>query len=286
MNTTILRFEKHKHFANIRQAGAHQHRHHANTLNADKCRSNRNRIFIGSSNLVSDVKNRLKILQKKTRKNAVLAVDGVLTLSPALFRQGNREDQYQTLKKFAIASKRWLIQTFGENVVNAVLHLDETSPHVHFTVVPIERTLSGEYKLNARNMFNKQTLHDFQRNYFELMQQCFPELVPPKYREKATHTTLRAFYAGLNRLDGKITDFIETEFNQQKDKLRVEAETLIRQHIEEWLEQRFVNMPDDKIDSWVASVQKNLGWELDVLVDQPTFKPSLNETIKTKIILN
>ncbi|BBC41571.1 hypothetical protein FA893_04225 [Photobacterium damselae subsp. piscicida] len=91
----------------------------------------------------------------------MLAVDGVLTLSPALFRQGNREEQYQTLKKFAVASKRWLIQTYGENVVNAVLHLDETSPYVHFTVVPVERTLSGEYKLNARDMFNKQTLHDF-----------------------------------------------------------------------------------------------------------------------------
>ncbi|EIY8042896.1 plasmid recombination protein [Vibrio vulnificus] len=286
MNTTILRFEKHKHFANIKQAGAHQHRHHANTLNADKCRTSRNRIFIGSSNLVSDVKNRLKHLSKPPRKNAVLAVDGVLTLSPALFRQGNREEQYQIIKKFAIASKRWLIQTFGENLVNAVLHLDETSPHVHFTVVPIEHALSGEYKLNARDMFNKQTLHDFQRHYFELMQQCFPELVPPKYREKATHTTLQAFYAGLNRLDGKITDFIETEFNQQKDKFRVEAEMLIRQYIEEWLEHRFVNMPEDKINSWVASVQKSLEWELDGLVEHSTFKPSLNETIKTKIILN
>ncbi|BBC41572.1 hypothetical protein FA893_04230 [Photobacterium damselae subsp. piscicida] len=63
-------------------------------------------------------------------------------------------------------------------------------------------------------------------------------------------------------------------------------ETLIRQHIDEWLEQKFVNMQDDKIDSWVAFVQNNLDWELDGLLEQPTFKPSLNETIKTKIILN
>lgn len=33
---------------------------------------------------------------------------------------------------------QWLYHTFGkENIVSAVLHMDEHSPHIHATVVPI-----------------------------------------------------------------------------------------------------------------------------------------------------
>lgn len=35
-------------------------------------------------------------------------------------------------------SMRWLYKTFGqENIVSAVLHMDETTPHIHATIVPI-----------------------------------------------------------------------------------------------------------------------------------------------------
>ncbi|MDE1294735.1 MobV family relaxase [Vibrio aestuarianus] len=155
MTTTILRFEKHKHFVNIRQAGAHQHRHHKETKNADNLRTHLNRTFIGSSNLVSDVKTRLDTLTKQPRKNSVLAMDGILSLSPEVFIDGTKEDQYRALRTFALASKAWLVNTFGDNVVNAVLHRDESSPHVHFTVVPIQENDLGQSKLNARDLFNK-----------------------------------------------------------------------------------------------------------------------------------
>ncbi|CDU09291.1 hypothetical protein VDIAB_270098 [Vibrio diabolicus] len=163
-------------------------------------------------------------------------MDGVLALSPELFVGGTQEERHQTLKNFAIASKRWLISTFGNNVVNAVLHRDETSPHIHFTVVPVQTTALGESKLNARDMFNKETLHDFQRNYFESMHQYFPSLIPPKYREKATHTTLKEFYSGINRLEGKMDSHLNAEFEKQKECLQEEMAKTIQQHIEQWLE--------------------------------------------------
>jgi hypothetical protein len=35
-------------------------------------------------------------------------------------------------------SMQWLHKTFGkENTVSAVLHMDETTPHIHATIVPI-----------------------------------------------------------------------------------------------------------------------------------------------------
>ncbi|EPJ2748364.1 MULTISPECIES: MobV family relaxase [Vibrio] len=280
MKTTILRFEKHKNFVNMRQAGAHQHRHHAFTPNADKCREHLNRTFIGSSNLVADVKKRLEVVSKKPRKNAVLAMDGVLTLSPSLFHTGTHKEQVATLKKFVVASKRWLITTFGSNVVNAVLHRDETSPHIHFTVVPAQQTPSGGYKLNARDMFNKETLHDFQRNYFESMKCHFPDLLPPKYKEKTTHKKLKEFYVGINQIEGIIGDFIDSEFHKQKSEICENMKESIEQHLEDWLMKIFSDVPENEKEEWVESIKEELEKKLEKLkVSSRVFN---NSSVKIK----
>ncbi|MGS0673957.1 MobV family relaxase [Shewanella sp. 125m-1] len=286
MSTTILRFQKHKHFANIRNAGAHQYRHHALTPNAEKSRVQLNRTLIGSSNLVNDVKKRLGILTKQPRKNAVLAMDGVLTLSPDLFNTGTKEDQLQTLKNFAIASKRWLISTFGDNLVNAVLHRDETSPHIHFTIVPIQYSISGESKLNARDMFNKKTLHDFQRNYFETMHHHFANLLPPNYKAKATHTTLKEFYACINQLDGKMELFFDSELARQKYQLQDKLHESIQQHIEQWLTQIFIAAPDSEREEWIESIKQELERKLDELITMPKLSMQLKTKAKQKFTLN
>lgn len=267
MTTTILRFEKHKHFVNIRQAGAHQHRHHKETKNADNLRTHLNRTFIGSSNLVSDVKTRLDTLTKQPRKNSVLAMDGILTLSPELFIGGTKEEQYRALRTFALASKAWLVNTFGDNVVNAVLHRDETSPHVHFTVVPIQENELGQSKLNARDLFNKKTLHDFQRNFFDYMHKYFPSLQPPKYNEKATHTTLKEFYTGINELELNMESYFCSEFKQQREDLQEELAGSIRKNIDKWLEEMFFDIGDSEKEIWIEEIKEELERKLKSSID-------------------
>ena len=267
MTTTILRFEKHKNFVNIRQAGAHQHRHHKVTKNADNLRTHLNRTFIGSSNLVSDIKKRLDILTKQPRKNSVLAMDGILTLSPEVFIGGTKEEQYRALRTFALASKAWLVNTFGDNVVNAVLHRDETSPHVHFTVVPIQKNELGQSKLNARDLFNKKTLHDFQRNFFDYMHKYFPSLQPPKYNEKSTHTTLKEFYTGINELELNMEDYFCSEFKQQREDLQEELAGSIRKNIDKWLEEMFFDIGDSEKETWIEEIKEELERKLKSSID-------------------
>ncbi len=286
MTTTILRFEKHKHFVNIRHAGAHQHRHHKLTPNVDKSRSHLNRAFIGSSNLVEDVKKRLNILTKPPRRNSVLAMDGLLTLSPEVFMGVTKEEQYKTLKTFALASREWLVNTFGDNVVNAVLHRDETSPHIHFTIVPIQRNELGESKLNARDLFNKKTLHEFQRGFFEFMYQYFPSLTHPKYKEKATHTTLKEFYSGINRFEGKMDSHLSAEFEQQKECLQKEMTKTIQKHIEQWLEKLFIYLDDSEKDFWIKSIRTEFEQNIDKIITMQRFYPKLHNNIKKKITIN
>ncbi len=267
MTTTILRFEKHKNFVNIRQAGAHQHRHHKVTKNADNLRTHLNKTFIGSSNLASDIKKRLNFLTKQPRKNSVLAMDGILTLSPEVFINGTKEEQYRALRTFALASKAWLVNTFGNNVVNAVLHRDETSPHIHFTVVPIQENDLGQSKLNARDLFNKKTLHDFQRNFFDYMHQYFPSLQPPKYNEKATHTTLKEFYAGINELELNMESYFDSEFKQQRENLQEELAGSIRKNIEKWLEEMLFDIGESEKEIWIEEIKEELERKLKSSID-------------------
>ena len=45
------------------------------------------------------------------------------------------------LDKWIDANLKWLRETFGsENLVSCVLHMDEKTPHLHATVVPIVTT--------------------------------------------------------------------------------------------------------------------------------------------------
>ena len=49
----------------------------------------------------------------------------------------------------------WLHKTFGaDNVVSAVLHMDEETPHIHATIVPIVQTERKKQKGGVRDVDN------------------------------------------------------------------------------------------------------------------------------------
>lgn len=75
---------------------------------------------------------------KKTRKikaDAVIALCFVCTSDEESMKRIEAEDR---LEEWIDATLDWFRKEFGtENVVSAVLHMDETTPHLHITVVPI-----------------------------------------------------------------------------------------------------------------------------------------------------
>ena len=77
-------------------------------------------------------------VSKKTRKikdSAVIALCFVCTSDEETMKKLEAEGKLDDWIKRTIA---WFQKEFGkENVVSAVLHMDETSPHLHITVVPI-----------------------------------------------------------------------------------------------------------------------------------------------------
>jgi len=127
----ILRTAKLKTYGNIGGAGAHNNRTRE-TPNADP--GIQNVKLRGSNDLVSDVKARLGVLSKPPRKNAVLAVETLLTASPEFFK-GKTDAEILAWAEYSLESMKLF---WGEeNVVAADLHLDESTPHIHVVSVPI-----------------------------------------------------------------------------------------------------------------------------------------------------
>lgn len=80
---------------------------------------------------------------KKLRPGQNTALEIILTGSPETLNSLDKKG----LEKWEKESMKWAEKTWGkENIVAAVLHLDEKTPHIHLIVVPIVQGLSRRSK--------------------------------------------------------------------------------------------------------------------------------------------
>lgn len=99
---------------------------------------------------------------KKIRKDAVRLCDIVITSDPKFF-DGLTDEE---LKKFFKESCKFLVDRYGKgNIVYSIVHLDETTPHMHFGLVPV--TQDG--RLAAKDIFNRQELRQLQTDYHKFI---------------------------------------------------------------------------------------------------------------------
>ena len=157
--------------------------------NADKTRTHLNRELIsfptGVHNRTEAVQYRIGHagLHRKVGKNQTKAVRIILTGS---HEQMMKIVQSGRLDKWTSANLKWLRDTFGEdNVVSCVLHMDEKTPHLHATVVPIvtgerkRKSREGEKKyrtqtgprLSADDVMGRARLSIYQNTYAEAMRE-------------------------------------------------------------------------------------------------------------------
>src|SRR5699024_5359097 len=101
--------------------------------------------------------------KRKIRNDAVRHVDGIITSDSEFFDGLNQE---QT-KKYFQDSLEFLEKEYGkENMLYATVHMDESTPHMHFGVVP----LTEDGRLSAKEVVgNKKALTDLQDRYNQFM---------------------------------------------------------------------------------------------------------------------
>lgn len=191
----IMRHEKIKSWAALSAMAGH-HTRTRPTPNADPATPNR--WLVGEAcDTCQAVRSRIGT--RKVRSNAVLAIEVVLTATPDFFRPGFPDSaglyDSDRLAAFERQAMDWLRRTFGaENLVSAIVHLDESTPHIHAVVVPIDpdtdrlsasRWLDGKKKLSA-------------------LQDSFADACRPLGLSRglkgsqATHTRVSAFYGAVN----------------------------------------------------------------------------------------
>lgn len=167
MPYAVLNFDKCK-SSQIGSIDHHNNRRHT-PPNVDPSRLHLNEALVGEGRPIQDlVKNHLdknysatttrktkegiKQVPLKIRKDATVAVNIVLSASPEYFRPDNPakvgEYDQEQLEPWISANLKYLKKEYGENLVSATLHLDEDTPHIHATVVPLK-----EGRLVGKKMF-------------------------------------------------------------------------------------------------------------------------------------
>ncbi len=117
-----------------------------------------------------------------------------MTASPEYFGEGSAREQARRLADWRDASMAWLRETYGrDNVVAAVLHRDELTPHIQALVIPID----DHGRLNARGFIGGERgrLSALQDNYHEAVGRL--GLERGVRGSVAEHQTVREFYAAL-----------------------------------------------------------------------------------------
>lgn len=216
MSFAILRVEKIKTQGAIASIGKHNERERE-TPNADYNITPENKTLVGDDSLSYLEAWQEKTKDLKIRSNAVLALEVVLTYSPEAKIQ-----QSQNFEAWQAKNIQFLKDTFGEdNILKAKLHIDETTPHIHAVIVPID----DKGKLNARAFTGgREKLRDMQTSYAEYMQDF--KLNRGIENSRAEHIPLKKFYGAMQ--DNKITQEITAEEVQPK----IIKKTFLSTHIE------------------------------------------------------
>ncbi len=187
----VLRVAKLKTMGEIGQLGKHNERTRE-TRNADEARLGDNVRLVGTGDWCADAQARLDDAPI-IRSNAVLAMEHVMTASREFYQQGTPTEQAARLDEWTARSMAWLRETYGDkNVVAAVLHRDEQTPHIQALVVPIDE----RGRLNAHAYTGGRAL-------LARMQDSYAAAVRDLGLERgvkgsvADHQTVKAFYAKI-----------------------------------------------------------------------------------------
>ena len=167
----ILRFAKHK-GGSARALEAHHERQkeqYASNPDVDTDRSKYNfHIVRPQGSYKQEVDGRIAKAGCRTRKDSTRFVDTLITASHDFFK-GKKPNE---IKAYFTHAAEFLMERVGkQNVVSAVVHMDEKTPHMHLTFVP----LTEDNRLSAKEILgNRADLSRWQDEFHAHMVKKWP----------------------------------------------------------------------------------------------------------------
>ena len=201
--------------------------------NADRTRTHLNRELVqfpeGVRNRTQAIAQRIETagIRRKVSANQVKAIRILLTGSNKDMKQMEAEGR---IEDWCNDSLKWIRETYGEqNLVSAVLHMDEKTPHIHATVIPIvtgERRKAGQEEQNGKKKYRKKNPQD--------VRLCADDVMARHRLKHYQDTYAQAMNKyGLQRgVDGSLARHISTmqyykQLVEQQDSLQENIENLL-----------------------------------------------------------
>ena len=201
--------------------------------NADRTRTHLNRELVqfpeGVRNRTQAIAHRIETagIRRKVSANQVKAIRILLTGSNKDMKQMEAEGR---IEDWCNDSLKWIRETYGEqNLVSTVLHMDEKTPHIHATVIPIvtgERRKAGQEEQNGKKKYRKKNPQD--------VRLCADDVMARHRLKHYQDTYAQAMNKyGLQRgVDGSLAKHISTmqyykQLVEQQDSLQENIENLL-----------------------------------------------------------
>lgn len=169
---------------------------------------------------------------KRVRKDAVMLVETVITASNDFIKN---MDIPQQRAFFDWALQFYQKEIGEENIISAVVHIDEKTPHMHLSFVPITK----DGRLSAKDIIgNKKKLCEWQDKYYEHMSLNYPDME----RGKAALVTGKAHIPTellkrmerhdkkRNKIVSRITDITAFTSKDEKASIAKEVSKYLKEH--------------------------------------------------------
>ncbi len=238
MSYIVLHMDKFKKEA-VRGIQSHNNRERESRSNPDidygRSAGNYDLHEPAAENYAEAIQNRIDdlLLVKAVRKDAVHLCGLIVSSDSAFFEKLSLEDT----KRFFEESKAFLTEFVGaENVVSAMVHLDEKTPHMHFLHVPV----TPEGRLSAKTIYTRESLKKLQTEL-------------PRHLQSLGFDVQR----GVEQEPGAAKKHLNTrEFKQQQEALRGlerEAES-VSASLEQ--QQREASIVQERLQSYERQAQE------------------------------
>ena len=127
-------------------------------IDCTRTRNNYN-VFKRRCSYTQHINNRIAELDlpTKVRKDAVMMCSFVVGSDREFFKNLSEREQ----EKFFADCTRFFSDRYDEeNIISAVVHMDETTPHLHLNLIPI-----ADGKLCAKQLFDRKALQELQTDF-------------------------------------------------------------------------------------------------------------------------
>ena len=233
MAYAILRFAKHKGGASKALSAHHERTKeiYASNPDIDVERTMQNYHLVTPRwSYEQEIRHRIRTAGCRVRKDSVKFVDTLVTVSPEFAKAHDAEMPEYFNRAFEFLKER----VGEENIISAVVHMDERTPHLHLCFVP----LTKDKRLSAKEILgNKKAMIRWQDDFYACMSERWPELErgTPAVETKRKHLTPQ-WYKKVTAMDEKL-ERLETALNDinvfNVGKKREEAVVLLAQLLPE-----------------------------------------------------